>query len=428
MALPDVSSDFQTFTFRIRPGIYFADDPAFGGKRRELTAHDYVYSYKRFYDPRTKSPMLFALENSKILGLSEARQRALKTKQPFAYDVAVDGLQALDRYTFRIRLATPNPRLPYDLAMSDVFGAVAREVVERYGDAIIEHPVGTGPFRLAEWRRSSRIVLERNPAYRDEVFDLTGPEEDATLKATLDTLRGRRLPMLDRVELDVIEESQPRWLSFLNAEHDLLWRLPLDYGNLAVPKGKLAPSLAKRGLQLDRMLDNSTTVTYFNIDHPVVGGYTPERVALRRAICLAVNIDEEIRIPRRNQAIPAQTPIAPHTYGYDANLKTEMSDFDPARAKALLDAFGYVDRDGDGWREQPDGSPLVLEMASRQDDLQRQLNELWERHMRAVGLRITHRYESDLAHSWVSGYRRHPFTHRFFHLVDVDPVAQAARH
>src|SRR5205809_427246 len=73
-ALPEVSADFRRFVFHIRPGIYFADDAAFGGKRRELTAQDYVYAIKRHYDPRWKSGRLYLLESEGILGLSELRR------------------------------------------------------------------------------------------------------------------------------------------------------------------------------------------------------------------------------------------------------------------------------------------------------------------------------------------------------------------
>jgi len=65
-----------------------------------------------------------------------------------------------------------------------------------------------------------------------------------------------------------------------------------------------------------------------------------------------------------------------------------MSEYSPARARALLDAFGYTDRNGDGWRERPDGSPLVLQMATQPDQLSRQLDELWRKHMSAIGIAI----------------------------------------
>ncbi|GAB4476594.1 MAG: ABC transporter substrate-binding protein [Burkholderiaceae bacterium] len=388
VALPEVSSDHRTFTVRLRPGIFFADDPAFKGRKRELTAHDYVYSVKRHYDPRWNSPNLYVLENSKILGLSELRQEALRTKTPFDYDRDVEGIRALDRYTFRIRLAEPNPRFVYNLADPSFLGAVAREVVDFYGDRIMEHPVGTGPFRLAQWKRSSRMVLEKNPDYRDEFYDESPPADDADARAIAARLKGRKLPMVDRVEIYIVEENQPRWLAFVNGEHDIIEEVPTDFANVALPNNELAPNLRKRGIRMVRYARADVAVSYFAMEHPVVGGYTPEKVALRRAIGLAVDLDREIRLVRKNQAVAAQSPIAPGVWGYDPEFRSEMSEFDRAKAKALLDMYGYVDRDGDGWRERPDGSPLVLEYATQPDQQSRQLNELWKKNMDAIGLRI----------------------------------------
>ncbi len=389
-ALPLIEDDFRSFTFRIKPGIHFADDPAFGGRKRELTAADYVYTLKRHYDPRWNSPNLYLLENAKILGLSELRKQVLATKQPFPYDTEVEGAKVLDRYTFRIRMAEPSPRFHQGLMTdSSVFGAMAREVVEYYGDKIMEHPVGTGPFRLAEWRRSSKIVLERNPGFRELRYAEQAPEDDARSQAIAKRLAGRRMPMLDRVEIAIIEESQPRWLSFLNGQADLMERLPNEFAPQAIPNNRLAPNLAKRGIGMDQSpLVDITLAALFNQDNPVVGGYTPEKVALRRAIALAYDSDEEIRLVRMNQAIPAQTAIAPLAFGYNPALKTTMSDHDPAAARALLDLYGYADRDGDGWRELPDGTPLTLEYATQPDQVSRKLAELWQKNMKAVGLRI----------------------------------------
>ena len=390
VAMPQISEDFRTFTFQLKPGIYFADDPAFKGARRELVAQDYVYSLKRHYDPRWNSPNLYRLEAAKILGLSELRQQVLKDKQPFPYDREVEGLRALDRYTFQVRLAEPAPRFHQEVLTDAAnFGAMAREVVEFYGDKIMEHPVGTGPFVLAEWRRSSRIVLARNPNYREVRYDEQAPADDARSQAIAAQLKGRRIPMLDRVEIAIIEEAQPRWLSFLNGQTDLMERLPNEFAPVAIPNDKLAPNLAKKGITMDRApLVDITLAALFNQDNPVVGGYTPEKVALRRAIALAYDSDKEIRLVRKSQAVPAQTAIAPLTFGYNPALKTTMSDHDPARARALLDLYGYIDRDGDGWRERPDGSPLLLEYATQPDQSSRQLAELWEKSMKAVGLRI----------------------------------------
>ncbi len=388
-AMPEVTDDFRTFTFRLKPGIYFADDPAFKGQRRELVAEDYVYSIKRHYDPRWKSGNLYLLESSRILGLSELRAKLIAEKKPFDYDTPVEGLRALDRYTFQVRLAEPAPRFLYYFADGSFTGAVAREVVEFYGDKVGEHPVGTGPFRLAAWKRSSRIVLERNPQYREVLYDEQPPEGDARLQAIAKAFKGRRLPLVDRVQISIIEEPQPRWLSFLNEEQDVSENVPAEFAHVAFPNNKLAPNLAKRGITMLRYARSDVAVSYFGMENPVVGGYEPHKVALRRAISLGVDLEREIRLVRRGQAIPAQSPIGPEGWGYDPGFKSEMSEYDPARAKALLDLFGYVDRDGDGWREQPDGSPLLLEYATSPDQQSRQLNELWKKNMDALGIRIT---------------------------------------
>jgi ABC-type transport system substrate-binding protein len=387
-AMPEVSADYTTFTFRIKSGIRFADDPAFKGRPRELIAADYVYSLKRHYDPRWKSGNLYLLENAKILGLSELRQRLIAEKRPFDYDVPVEGLRVLDRYTFQIKLAEPNPRFLNLFTDGSFTGALAREVVEHYGDKITEHPVGTGPYRLSEWRRSSRMVLTRNPVYRRVVYDESPPEADAHMQRTAAQFKGRVLPMVDRVEIAVIEEVQPRWLAFLNVEHDLLENLPAEFTTIAIPNNKLAPHLAKRDVQMVRYPRADVSVSYFGMEHPVVGGYEPHKVALRRAISLAVDVETEIRLVRRGQAIPGQSPIGPETWGYDPAFKSEMSEFDRARAKALLDLHGYTDRNGDGWREQPDGQPLVLDYATQPDQQSRQLTELWKKNMDAIGVRI----------------------------------------
>jgi ABC-type transport system substrate-binding protein len=126
----------------------------------------------------------------------------------------------------------------------------------------------------------------------------------------------------------------------------------------------------------------------FNWESPVVGSNAPDKIALRRAFGLAMDTQREITLLAKGQAIPAQSPISPFTTGYDPAFKSEMSDYDPARANALLDLYGYKDRDGDGWREQPDGSPLVLELNTEPDQSVRQSDELLTKNLKAVGLRL----------------------------------------
>jgi ABC-type transport system substrate-binding protein len=385
-AMPEISGDFHTLTVRIRPGIHFQDDPAFKGQRRELTAADYVYQLKRIADPRWKSPLFPSIESAGILGWAELRKEAQATGR-FDYDREIEGARTLDRYTFQVRLAAPSPRFYENLADARVFGGVAREVVEAYDKDIMAHPVGTGPFKLVQWKRSSSMVLERNENFREEFYDAQPAADDAEGQAILKRLKGRRLPLVDRVELSVINESQPRWLAFLNGEQDTV-NVPLEFVNIAAPNGRIAPALARKGIELDRMINPDVVVTFFNMDNPVVGGYSPEKVALRRAISLGYDVQEEIRLIRRGSMMPAQSQVPPMTSGYDPAFVSEMGRFDRAAARALLDTYGYVDRNGDGWREQPDGSPLVLEIATESSQLDRAFNEMWKRQLDGLGIQV----------------------------------------
>ena len=387
--MPEHADGYRSWTVKIRPGIFFADDPAFGGKPRELTAADYVYAVKRFADPAVKSPAWTWLETYELLGLAELRKEALAGKKPFDYDRAIEGVSAPDRYTLRFRTASPRPRFVTGvLCASDLLGAVAREVVAFYGDKIQGHPVGTGPYRLVQWRRSSFIALERNPGYRDVRYDASPAPGDAEGQAILRQLKGRRLPMVDRVEISIIEESQPRWLNFLQGASDLLDDVPPEFNERALPGGRVAPYLAKKGISGQTMVRSATDYTIFNLEDPVVGGYAPHQVALRRAIGLAMDVRAEIERVRRGQAIVAQSAVVPHTYAYDPAFKSENGEYDLGRARALLDLYGWVDRDGDGWREMPDGRALVLRKLTQTDQQTRALDDLMRRDMTALGLRI----------------------------------------
>ncbi|ROZ63134.1 ABC transporter substrate-binding protein [Ramlibacter sp. WS9] len=387
-AMPEVSPDFRTWTFRIRPGIYFTDDPAFAGKPREVTAKDVVYTFKRFFDPKNKSPKVAGFIEEKMIGMEELRRQA-EASGKFDYDSEVEGLRALDRYTVQIKLAIPRPRFLYNLADPATLGIVAREVVEKYGEAIMEHPVGTGPFMLHEWKRASQITLVRNPTYREKIFDSEGV--DPSGEAIAKHLKGKKLPLVDKVVVSIIEEPQPRWLSFLNGEHDFMERLPFNFANYAIPNNKLAPNLAKRGIQMERVPLSDFTVLYFSMVNPILGGYTPDKVALRRAIAMAMNSGEEVRLPRRNQAIVAQGFVMPNTTLYDPNYRSEMGTHDRAKAIALLDMFGYTDKNGDGWRDMPDGKPLVLEYDTLSRADYRELDEVLKKNLDAVGIKMVMR-------------------------------------
>jgi ABC-type transport system substrate-binding protein len=386
-AMPAVEDGGATFVFKLKRGIFFTSDPAFRGEARELTASDQAYALKRLLDPAVKSPWLWLIDG-KIIGADAVRASALKTGK-FDYDAPIRGLEIVDRYTLRIRLVKPDLRFLYIFAVPNT-AAVAREVVEAYGRDFGAHPVGTGPYMLGDYQRSAKIVLVANPAFRDTTYVPVGdvPPESMPIVAAL---KGRKLPLVGRIQITVIEEGQAIWLAFRNRELDLIGGIPANFVDEALVQGKLRPALAASGIRHETLLRPNTRWTYFNMEDAVVGGYTPDKIALRRAIGMGYDVSEFIRVILKGRAIPARGPIPPDIAGYDPAQRTAAQLYDPAAARALLDRFGYKDRDGDGYREMPDGKPLVLERWSSPRSIDRLEDEQWKKNMDAIGLRIVFR-------------------------------------
>ncbi|WP_026133240.1 ABC transporter substrate-binding protein [Janthinobacterium sp. CG3] len=381
-AMPEVADGGTTYVLRVKPGSYFTPDPAFKGARRELTAQDYVYSLKRLYDPVLKSPWLFLFED-KIVG-----DAALKAGK-FSYDGVVDGLRALDRYTLRIRLTAPDPNFLFYLAMPAT-GAVAREVIEAYPGQAGNHPVGSGPFVVGEWRRSDKIVLLANPTFRDTVFH-AGPDVAPEDRALAGALEGKRLPLVDRVEVRIVEEFQSRVLGFLSGQFDYLEQVPESLTDMVLAGDALKPELAARGIALSRFPVLQTYYMWMNMDDPLIGGYAKDKVALRRAIALSYNGVEDIALLKKGLAMAAQSPLPPNVLGYDPTYRGPTT-YDPALARALLERFGYR-LQADGFRTRPDGRPLTLVMHTEPASAGRLRDEMWRRNLAAIGLKVA--FKSD---------------------------------
>jgi ABC-type transport system substrate-binding protein len=381
-ALPQVSADGRTYTLRIRKGIYFQEDPAFKGAKRELTAQDYAYSIKRFFDPKYRSPYAFIF-TGKIVGLDELAAAAKETGR-FDYEAPVAGLQTPDRYTLVIRLREPDINFAHVLAFPLV-GAVAREAIDAYGEESPSHPVGTGAFRLKRYVRSSKIVLERNAAFRETHWDFD-PGDNARFRAIAERMRGKRLPAIDGVEVSIMEETQSRWLAFQRGETDIEYQLAEVAPTFLTDEGRLKPEFVRRGIQLDRSTDAEIIYLFFNMQDRTVGGFSKEKLALRRAIAMSYKIDDQIRIIRKGQAVRAHYPIPAGVAGHDPRYRSSIP-YDPAAANALLERYGYR-KGADGYRRQPNGEPLVIRYGSSPTERDRQFDELMKRSLDSIGIRL----------------------------------------
>ncbi len=381
-AMPEVTDQGKTYVFKLRKGIFFTSDPAFKGQKRELTAQDFVYSYMRFMDPANRSQWAFMLEG-KIVGLDTVAAKAKKTGK-FDYDAKVPGMEAVDRYSLRFRLTETDYNFPYVVAHVP-FGGMAREIVEAYpGEELMAHPVGTGPYVLKSWTRRSKIILEANPDYRGFVWTFQASDEPWD-QALIAAMKGKQMPQVGRVEITIIEEPQSVWLAFLQKELDYI-NVPPAFAPNAFDGDKLKPELAQQGITHYRAIDPEITYTMFNIRDPIVGGFAKEKIALRRALAMAYDVDREVEVLRRRQAVHAQMPIPEGVVGHDANYRGIIK-YDPDTANKLLDYFGYK-KGPDGWRTLPDGKPLVIHQAAQPSSIDREFNELWQRSAERIGVRM----------------------------------------
>jgi ABC-type transport system substrate-binding protein len=245
-------------------------------------------------------------------------------------------------------------------------------VAEKYGSQLGNHPVGSGPFRIGEWKRSDRITLLANPDYHDR-------------------WQGRKLPMVDRVDVKIMEEYQSRVLGYLNGEFDYIEQVPESMRDLVLDPASqrpvLRPELARRGMVLDPFPVLQTYYMWMNMENPVIGGYTPDKVALRRAIALAYDGAQDVALLKKGLAIPAQSPLPPNVLGYDPAYRSPVV-HDLPLARALLDRHGY--RKGrDGYRTLPDGGALLLTMHSEPTMVGRLRDEMWRKTFESLRLRVT---------------------------------------
>lgn len=375
---PEISADGKTWTVRIKPGIYFTDDPAFHGQPRELVAKDYVYSITRWLDPNLRrggAPVSTDL----IIG-ARAVVDAARSSGKLDYDRPIEGLRAIDRYTLQLKFNAPN----YPIAQAILnYYAVAREVIEAANGDIRTRPVGTGPYRLREWKRGSRLVLEANPKYRALRFPASS---DPARAALVRSMAGKTLPQIGVVEVNIIAEDLTQLLEFERGVLDYVV-LRADVAGRLLADNKLKPEYAARGITRRVYPEPYLFAIYFNMADPAIGGMSNERVALRRAMALALDRKSLIDVVYAGQAQPANQLVPPGVAGHDPALPAAPAS-DVAAANALLDRFGYKERDADGYRKSPGGKPLTLVTSLRVAAISREIQTLWKKNLDAIGVRV----------------------------------------
>lgn len=375
--LPEVSADGLTYTFKLRRGVRFADDPCFpGGQGREVTAADFVYSFTRLLDPKLESQgdWIFV---SHVLG-AEDWAKAGDGNAP------VPGFAAVDPFTLQIKLRKPYPQLLWVLTMPYAF-VVPREAVEKYGAQFRNHPVGTGPFRLKSWWHGYRIEYERNPTFNGQTYPDHGAPGDREAGLLADA--GQPLPLVDRIVQYDIREFYTAWQMFLGGQL-FSAQISKDYFEKVIdPHLELTDALQKKGIRLYKTPELNTDYIGFNMRDPVVGQSADPVVnerhrKLRQAFATAINVAQFVTVLHNNRYIPANSPIPPGVPGHTDRPYPYPFDLD--RARRLLAEAGYPG--GKDAKGNPLRLTIIIPGAGSTDS--RQEADFYQEQLRVLGVEL----------------------------------------
>ena len=369
VALPDGR---VSYSFVLRRGVHYQDDACFAlgsehGMTRSVVAADFAFQLMRIADPAVTSPVIATF--SKIAGFREfsERLRALREADAAFSELRIDeqyrraggvrGIRVNGDHGLRIVLEEPYPQILYWFAMPFTapvpWEAVAWYDGEEGRPFFKDHPVGAGPFRITHFDKRSRIVLSRNetwygaehPEWRapGAVYPSEGEPEDAERGRLDPRYVGQRLPFLDRIEFRIEKEHIPSFNKFLQGYYDAAGVIHESFDKV-IHEGGLSPEMAAAGMKLEKAVDPDIYYIGFNMNDSVIGAPAGLRGrALRQAMSLVIDVEEYTRVFSNGRGVPAQSPIPPGIYGYEADYVNPYRQTDLARARELLAEAGYAD-------------------------------------------------------------------------------------
>lgn len=334
-SMPVTSKDGKTMTFKLKEGVHFHDNACFpGGKGRELTSDDVLYTIKRFADINVNTLSWFLLSGV-VEGLDAFRERTKKEREIDYDKVEIPGLVKVDKYQFKIKLKQKNPLALYSLAASSV-SIVPKEAVKKYGRAFARNPVGTGPFQLKKYMKKQTMVFEKNEKYFRS-YPVSGTKEDKEKGFLADA--GKKLPLVDRIYLHYTPESQPEMLKFKRGE--LAW-IALDRDNfeqIAFFDKSGEMKLNKEVGEDFRLYSEPALISSYLVFN--MKNETVQNKNLRFAIAHALDINRKIELLNNGRGIKLQTFVPPAIAGSQRDIGNYGTDYDLKKAKQYLKAAGY---------------------------------------------------------------------------------------
>jgi ABC-type transport system substrate-binding protein len=419
---------FSVWEIRLKPGIKYQPHPGFVSENlalrtdkiknlknpydlplgaRELDADDYVYQIKRLAHPHLHSP-IFQLMSEYIVGLKDYAAKLKKAAKPGEWldlrEHPLEGVQRVDRHTYRVTLKGRYPQFVYWLAMP-FFSPVPWEADRFFAQSGMAEknftldwwPIGTGPFMLRENDPNLRMVMERNPNFRGEPYPSEGDRGDREAGLLADA--GKTMPFVDKAVYTREREGIPLWNKFLQGYYDVSG-IGSDNFDQAVRvslegEPSLTPELVKRGINLDTSIGPTIFYLGANWLDPVVGGNSERARKLRQALAIAIDWEEFLSIFRNGRGVTAHGVVPPGIFGYREGAES----FNPvthelkggkiqrrpvAAAKKLLAEAGYPDG-----IDAKTGKPLVIYLDTTQrgpDD--KSLMDWWRKQFAKISVQF----------------------------------------
>ena len=415
--MPQVSPDGLTWTIKIKKGVKYASNPCFspdsdGVHTREVVAADFVLAFKRIADYHITTKLSLAFIEDKIVGLKDYHRRTRRyEKGDFSRyrKEQIEGIKAPGKHTLRIKLLNPFPQFQYVLAMH-VYAPIPHEIIDYYlqrrngGELVpmadrkpeihfLQAAVGTGPYVLKKWVRAGKIVLERNPLFREEYYpsrpddkDLTEAQREnveANVAAGLYKDAGKRVPFIDVIHLVFVAESNPAWMMFEEKKRDSAG-IPRDvYSDVVSPDKRLLAKWQKKGIRLTKDTYPAIYWLAFNLDDPVVG----QSKSLRQAIRLCYDVEKGIDLLHNGRGIRAVNIIPSNFAGHKeagpgpyARVDMKLARAKYEQAKKELVAAGVI-KPGDPIPR------LTLDLPGKEES-QRRMGAYAKRQFSKIGLKL----------------------------------------